>query len=100
MSRGENVSRGLSVYGWNFGGTHVSNILLRICSMQELWSQRNSRCQVIHASGKERAVFSVGVRAATVVMQRRCKHASSTIEGLYFLRGPCRGVILKTAMEC
>jgi hypothetical protein len=29
-------------------------------------------------------------------MQRRSKHVSSTIERLCFLRGPCRGVILKT----
>jgi hypothetical protein len=28
-------------------------------------------------------------------MQRRGKHASTTIEELCFLRGPCRGVILK-----
>jgi hypothetical protein len=35
-------------------------------------------------------------RAATVVKQRRGKHASTTIEGLGFLHGPCRGVILKT----
>jgi hypothetical protein len=36
------------------------------------------------------------VRAATVAMQRRGKHTSTTIERLCFLRGPCRGVILKT----
>jgi hypothetical protein len=29
-------------------------------------------------------------------MQRRGKHASTTIEGLCFLRGLCRGVTLKT----
>jgi hypothetical protein len=29
-------------------------------------------------------------------MQRRGEQASTTIEGLCFLRGPCRGVILKT----
>jgi hypothetical protein len=42
-----------------------------------------------------RIVFSV-VRAATVAMQRRYKHTSTTIEGLCFLHGPCQGVILKT----
>jgi hypothetical protein len=36
------------------------------------------------------------VRAATVVVQRHGKQDSSTIERLCFLRGPCRGVILKT----
>jgi hypothetical protein len=40
-------------------------------------------------------VFYV-VCAAPVAMQRCCKHASTTVEGLCFLRGPCRGVILKT----
>jgi hypothetical protein len=40
-------------------------------------------------------VFFVN-RVGTVAMQRRGKHASSTIERLCFLRGPCRGVILKT----
>jgi hypothetical protein len=36
------------------------------------------------------------VRAANVAMQRLDKHASTTIEGLCFLRDLCRGVILKT----
>jgi hypothetical protein len=36
------------------------------------------------------------VRATTVVMQWSGKHASSTIERLCFLRGPCRRVILET----
>jgi hypothetical protein len=35
------------------------------------------------------------VFAATVAMKRHGKHASTVIEGLYFLRGSCRGVILK-----
>jgi hypothetical protein len=35
------------------------------------------------------------VRAEIIAMQRRGKQASITIEGLRFLRGPCRGVILK-----
>jgi hypothetical protein len=35
-------------------------------------------------------------RITSVVMQRRCKHALSTVETLYFLRGPCRGVIKRT----
>jgi hypothetical protein len=30
--------------------------------------------------------------ATTIAMQRRRKHASTTIEGLCFLRGPRRGV--------
>jgi hypothetical protein len=30
-------------------------------------------------------MFSVRVRAATVAMQRRCKHASSTIETVFFV---------------
>jgi hypothetical protein len=34
-------------------------------------------------------------RVTSVAMQGRGKHASSTIE-LCFLRGPCRGIILKT----
>jgi hypothetical protein len=34
-----------------------------------------------------------------VDMQRRGKHTSTTIGGLCFLRGPCRGVILKTTGE-
>jgi hypothetical protein len=40
-------------------------------------------------------MFSV-VCAATVAMQRRSKHTSTTIEGLCFLRCPCQGVTLKT----
>jgi hypothetical protein len=36
------------------------------------------------------------VLAATVAIQRRDKHTSSTIERLCFLRDPCRGIILKT----
>jgi hypothetical protein len=36
------------------------------------------------------------VRAATVAMQRCGNHASTTIEDLCFLRGPCRGFILRT----
>jgi hypothetical protein len=43
----------------------------------------------------EEPVFYV-VRTATVAMQRPGKHASSTIRRLCFLRGSCRGVILKT----
>jgi hypothetical protein len=35
------------------------------------------------------------VLAATVALQRRGKHATTTIEGLCFLRGSCQGVILK-----
>jgi hypothetical protein len=40
------------------------------------------------------------VRAATVATQRSGKHASTTIEGLCFLLGPCRGVILKRNWRC
>jgi hypothetical protein len=40
-------------------------------------------------------VFYV-VRAATVAIQWCGKHTSTTLEGLCLLRGPCRGVILKT----
>jgi hypothetical protein len=36
------------------------------------------------------------VCVATNAMQRSGKHASTTTEGLCFLRGPCRGVVLKT----
>jgi hypothetical protein len=32
-------------------------------------------------------------------MQRRCKHTFPTIERLCFLRGPCKGVIRKSAVE-
>jgi hypothetical protein len=32
-------------------------------------------------------------------MQRRCKYAFSTIEMLYFLRGPCKLVIKKSSGE-
>jgi hypothetical protein len=32
-------------------------------------------------------------------MQRRCKHALQTIEGLCFLRGPCKVVIKKCSVE-
>jgi hypothetical protein len=39
-------------------------------------------------------VFCV-FRAATVAMQRRRKHASKKMAGLCFLRGSCRGIILK-----
>jgi hypothetical protein len=35
------------------------------------------------------------VLTAIVAMQRSGKHASTTIEGLCFLLGPCRGVTLK-----
>jgi hypothetical protein len=35
------------------------------------------------------------VRAATVAMKRRGKHTYTPEEGLCFMRGPCRGVILK-----
>jgi hypothetical protein len=40
---------------------------------------------------QQNGVFCV-VRAAFIAMQRSCKHASTTIERLCFLRGPCRGV--------
>jgi hypothetical protein len=36
------------------------------------------------------------VRAATVAIQWLGKHSCTTLEGLCFLRGPFRGVILKT----
>jgi hypothetical protein len=36
------------------------------------------------------------VHAAIVGMQRRAKHASTTIQGLCFLRGPCQRVVFKT----
>jgi hypothetical protein len=32
-------------------------------------------------------------------MQRRSKHASTTIDGLCFLRSPCRGYIIKTTFD-
>jgi hypothetical protein len=32
-------------------------------------------------------------------MQRRCKHAFPTIEGLCFLRDPCKVVIKKSSAE-
>jgi hypothetical protein len=48
-----------------------------------------------HETMEERGVFYVA-RAATVAMHRRSKHASTATEGLCFLRGPCRGIILKT----
>jgi hypothetical protein len=50
----------------------------------------------IHARDNRRAVFLCVVRATIVVMQRSSKHTSKTTETPCFLRGPCRGVILKT----
>jgi hypothetical protein len=32
-------------------------------------------------------------------MQRRCKHAFPKIESLFFLRGPCKVVIIKSSVE-
>jgi hypothetical protein len=47
---------------------------------------------------QKNGVFYVA-QAATVAMQRRGKHVSTTIEGLRFLRGPDRGVILSKTGE-
>jgi hypothetical protein len=52
----------------------------------------------IIACNNRRNVFYV-VRAATVAVQRRGKHASAKIKALCFLRGPCRWVFLKTVGE-
>jgi hypothetical protein len=43
---------------------------------------------------QKNGVFYV-IRAATIAIHGRGKHTSTT-EGLYFLRGSCRGGILKT----
>jgi hypothetical protein len=50
----------------------------------------------VHPRNNGKTVFSV-VRAATVAIERLRKHVCTTIEGLCVLRGPCRGVILKTS---
>jgi hypothetical protein len=54
-----------------------------VAYLQELWSQRNSHCYVTHPRENGRAVFSLGVSAATVAMQRSGKHASSTTEDVF-----------------
>jgi hypothetical protein len=53
-----------------------------------------------HATAEEllEAVFSV-VGAANVATQWRSRHASTSIEELCFLRGPCRRVINATSLE-
>jgi hypothetical protein len=45
----------------------------------------------MHATVEERCFL-----ATTITMQERSKHASTTIEGLYFLHGFFGGVTLKT----
>jgi hypothetical protein len=53
------------------------------------------RVSAVNTSQQQRETLFYVVRAATVVNHWCGKHAS-IIERLCFLRGPCRGVILKT----
>jgi hypothetical protein len=69
----------------------------RPVAKQRLYKQRpllGTACN-IHTRNNIRTVFNV-VCAATVTVQGRGKHAPTIVEGLCFLRGPARGVILKT----
>jgi hypothetical protein len=50
----------------------------------------------MNAQKNRRAVFSVWSRTATVAMQRRHKHGSSTVERLCSLHNPYRGVVKRT----
>jgi hypothetical protein len=50
---------------------------------------------VTHSRGNK---YESNNRVTSVAMQRRCKHDSSTIERLCFLRGPCKIVIKKSSV--
>jgi hypothetical protein len=53
-------------------------------------------CIPFLSNGTVNETVFYGVRAATVTLHLRGKQSSTTIEGLGFLCGPCRRVILKT----
>jgi hypothetical protein len=74
--------------------TDLPIVLWRIDPLLSSDSVISSRCYATsvtytHATTEERRF------PCDPYQQRRGKHASTTIEGLCFLRGPCRAVILK-----
>jgi hypothetical protein len=55
----------------------ITFIVWRICSKQELWSQRNSRCQVMPARNSRGGVKIRGVTRTAVAMEQLGKHISA-----------------------
>jgi hypothetical protein len=76
-------------------------ILWPICSRQDLWSQRNSRCLVTLARNNRLIVKIRDLTRTAVAMERFGKHLSaetnsSNSKRLCFLVGPYQGVIKRT----